>query len=325
MNGPRVSILIPCYNAAAWLGATLESATEQTWPDKEIIVVNDGSTDDSGVIARRFTDRGVRVIDQSNAGPGAALNRAIAEATGDYVKFLDADDLLSPDSVSIQLAALLKAGPRVLAVGEWARFRSDPSEARFVPRAGWNDGAPVDWIVGTWDDAEPMYQNAMFLIPRAVLASAGGWNESLTLINDHEFYTRLVLASGGVRFTPGAKVYYRSGISGSLSRRKNRKACDSAKRAVLLSADHLLRAEDSPRTRRAAARMIRNITYSFYPAFSELSAELEREVERLGGTDLMPQGGAGFRALSRIVGWRTALEWRERLRPQLHPESRSPD
>jgi glycosyltransferase involved in cell wall biosynthesis len=321
MSDPLVSILIPCHNAERWLAATLESALAQTWPRIEVVVVNDGSTDDSGAIARRFADRGVRLIDQSNSGQCAAQNRALRESTGDFVKFLDADDVISQESVAIQVAALRTPRTREIAVGEWARFRDDPAEANFVPRAGWHDGTPVDWIVDTWDDGEPMYQNAMFLIPRVLIESVGGWNERLTLINDHEFYTRVVLASAGVRFTPGAKLFYRSGIAGSVSRGTGRAACDSAKRAVLLSAGHLLRAEDSPRTRRAAARMIRNIVYSFYPAHSDLAAELEREVARLGGTDLKPQGGAAFRAIASIAGWRAALRMRRWLEPALHPGS----
>lgn len=318
MSDPLVSILIPCHNASRWLAATLESALAQTWTRLEIVVVNDGSTDNSGAIARGFAERGVRTIDQPNAGPGAALNRALRESAGDFVKFLDADDLISPDSIAIQVVALRTPRTREIAVGEWARFRDDPAEARFVPRAGWRDGAPVEWIVETWDDGEPMYQNAMFLIPRALIEAAGGWNESLTLINDHEFHTRLVLASAGVRFTPGARLYYRSGIAGSVSKRTGRAACESAKRAVLLSAGHLLRAEDSPRTRRAAARMIRNIVYGFYPAHADLASELEREVARLGGTDLKPQGGAAFRALASVAGWRFALRMRRWIQPALH-------
>lgn len=321
MSDPLVSILIPCHNAARWLAATLESALAQTWLRIEIVVVNDGSTDSSGAIARGFADRGVRTIDQPNAGPGAALNRALRESSGDFVKFLDADDLISPDSIALQVTTLCTPRTREIAVGEWARFRDDPAQARFEPRAGWHDGAPVDWIVGTWEDGEPMYQNAMFLIPRVLIDSAGGWNESLTLTNDHEFYTRLVLASAGVRFTPGARLYYRSGIACSLSQRKSRAACDSAKRAVLLSAGHLLKAEDSPRTRRAAARMIRNVVYSFYPEHADLAVALEREVSRLGGTDLKPQGGWAFRAIASVAGWRAALRMRRRLQPALHPGS----
>jgi hypothetical protein len=84
----------------------------------------------------------------------------------------------------------------------------------------------------------------------------------------------------------------------------------------------LLKAEDSPRTRRAAARMIRNIVFSFYPEHADLAEELEREVARLGGTDLKPQGGATFRAIATVAGWRTALRMRSRLQPGLHQTSK---
>jgi glycosyltransferase involved in cell wall biosynthesis len=117
MSDPLVSILIPCHNAARWLAATLESALAQTWPRTEIILVNDGSTDDSAAIARGFASRGVRVIDQPNSGPGAALNRALRESTGEFVKFLDADDLISSDAVALQVAALGASESREVAVG----------------------------------------------------------------------------------------------------------------------------------------------------------------------------------------------------------------
>ena len=75
MSSPLVSVIIPCHNAARWLGATLDSALAQTWPHREIIVVNDGSRDESLAVAESFTNRGVTVIDQPNRGASAARNR----------------------------------------------------------------------------------------------------------------------------------------------------------------------------------------------------------------------------------------------------------
>ena len=163
-----------------------------------------------------------------------------------------------------------------------------------------------------------MYQCALFLIPRPLLTEAGGWDASLSVINDLELFTRLILASDGVCFTPGARLFYRSGMSGSLSARRSAAAFESSTRSVLRAAGYLLSAEDSPRTRRVAARMIRNIVYRYYPDGPDLVAALEREVARLGGTDLRPQGGAVFRALSRVVGWRRAMRWREQVRARWH-------
>jgi teichuronic acid biosynthesis glycosyltransferase TuaG len=80
MSERLVSVLIPRYNAERWLTETLESVLAQTWVKKEIIVVNDGSTDYSGEILRRYRPRGVKVIEQENCGAGAARNRALNEA-----------------------------------------------------------------------------------------------------------------------------------------------------------------------------------------------------------------------------------------------------
>lgn len=315
-GAPLVSIVIPAHNAGRWLRATLQSVIGQTYRPLEIIVVDDGSADDTSVILAQHVERHadvLRVVSLSTPiGASSARNRGLREANGAFVKFLDADDLLSPEHVAIQVAALA-AHPGRLAHSEWSRFYSDPAEARFTPRPGWHDSdRPVDWICETWADAEPMYQCGMFLIPRELLARAGGWNEGLSLIDDFEFFTRLILASEGIVHTPGARLYYRSGLAGSLSARKSRRAWESAHRSVRLACEHLLAREDSPRTRRVAADACQNLVHSLYPDHPDLVADLLSEVRRLGGSRLRPDGGRVFKILTRLLGWRAALRLRRR-------------
>src|SRR4029077_692185 len=102
---PLVSILIPAYNAEKWIADTISSALAQPWPRKEIIIVDDGSTDQTLSIARQFTSKTVSVIAQKNQGASAARNKAFQLCQGDYIQWLDADDLLSPDKVAKQLKA----------------------------------------------------------------------------------------------------------------------------------------------------------------------------------------------------------------------------
>src|SRR5262252_8996544 len=97
---PLVSILIPSFNAERWIRQTLESAVNQDYSHKEVILVDDGSTDRTLEIARTFESRVVRVIAQSNSGAPAARNRALAHAQGEYIQWLDADDLLAPSKIS---------------------------------------------------------------------------------------------------------------------------------------------------------------------------------------------------------------------------------
>jgi len=112
---PRVSVVVPLYDKARWVRATLDSIARQTEPDFEVIVVDDGSTDESPEIVARYPDPRVRLVRQRNAGPGAARNRGIAEASSGVLAFLDADDEWLPSYLEAGLRALDAAGPDVAA------------------------------------------------------------------------------------------------------------------------------------------------------------------------------------------------------------------
>ena len=109
MTRPLVSILIPAYNCGSWIAESLASAIAQTWPNKEIIVVDDGSSDDTQAIAASFASQGVRLHVQPNAGAAAARNQALALSSGEYIQWLDADDLLAPCKIESQMAVLQRA------------------------------------------------------------------------------------------------------------------------------------------------------------------------------------------------------------------------
>ena len=306
MTPPLVSICVPAYDAARHVAEALDSALAQTYPHVEVIVVDDGSTDGTGEILRAYEDRGARVIRQANAGQCAAANRAFRASRGALVKFFDADDVLAPDHVARQVARL-GGGRRHVALGEWARFYgADPSEAVFRPRRMDRDAGPVEWLADAWADARPMMQCALWLIPRGVLERSGLWDERLSLINDFEFFARVVLASDGVRFAPGARLHYRSGLAGSLSGRTSQAAVESAFLSLSLGAGHLLAAEDSPRTRRAAAAVLQDFVYTYALDHADLAAQAQARADALGGSDLAPDGPPGFQRLRRVVGWRLA-------------------
>jgi glycosyltransferase involved in cell wall biosynthesis len=103
---PRVSVVIPLYDKASTVGAAATSVLRQSFTDLELIVVDDGSTDDSLSVVRAITDPRLRILAQPNAGPGAARNRGLAEAAGEYVAFLDADDEWQPELLQLAVTAL---------------------------------------------------------------------------------------------------------------------------------------------------------------------------------------------------------------------------
>ena len=311
---PLVSILIPCHHAAPWLAATLESALAQTHPRTEIIFVDDGSTDHSLALARTFEPRGVRVVTQPNAGASAARNHALRLACGDFIQFLDADDLLAPDKISAQLATLAASPPRSVAAGPWGRFATDPAAAVFVLEDNWRDSAPLDWLALNFA-GRGMMPPAAWLTPRTVLDAAGPWDERLSLNDDGEYFCRVLLASSGIRFCAVARTFYRSNLSSSLSRRRSAAAWTSAYLSHELCEGHLLSAEDSPRTRRACADLYQRFAYAAYPDCPALVSSAETRARALGGSTERPGGARAFRLLATVLGWKLARRL-QYFRPQ---------
>jgi glycosyltransferase involved in cell wall biosynthesis len=306
MSDPLVSICMAAYNSEDYVADAVDSALAQTWPNIEVVIVNDGSTDETPDILSAYSKYSkVKIIHQENQGHSVGMNRAYDESHGELIKFFDSDDLLSPKHVEKQVDRLNGSRSHI-ASAEWGRFWDDPTEATFEPSPVWQDMGPVDWLVKSLEDARPMMQCAMFLIPKEILERSGLWKEQLSLINDFEFFTRVITHSEGVQFAPGARVYYRSGLEGSLSGRSDREAIESEYRSLVRGTRPLLDRENSTRSRRAAANMLQNFIYEHYPYHAELRARMRSRVEELGGSDLEPSGPPGFEMLRPILGWKAA-------------------
>lgn len=303
MSSTLVSVCIPCFNAERYVGAALDSVLAQTYPNVEVIVVNDGSTDASSSLLQKYAPR-VRALEQANKGAAAARNAAYLASKGNAILFMDADDAIGPDHIRALLSKW--DGCLTIASSPWARFFECPSDARFDERYITEDISGPDWLAQSWDNALPMMQPGMFLLPRALVERVGGWDERLSLIDDFEFYARMIAASDGVRFAPDARLYYRSGIPGSLSGQKSRRAVESQFLSVMLGTGHLLAAEDSPRTRRACANVLQSFEYEHYPNHPDLRAKIRARVAELGGADIKPSGPPGFHKLRPWIGWKAA-------------------
>lgn len=312
----HVSIIVPCYNAAAWLGATLESALAQTWPHREIIVVDDGSTDDSAGIAHTFKSRGVRVVTQANAGASAARNHGLRLSHGDFLQFLDADDLLSPEKISAQITLLASRSPDLLASCAWGRFTRDAAQAQFVDDAVFRDFSPLDFLLLAAETGAMMHP-AAWLLPRTVAERAGPWDESLSLNDDGEYFCRALLASGGVAFCAhaGARSFYRSGLAGSLSRQRSESARVSQYRSLERIEHHLLATGDSLKLRHALACQWRRFVHDFFPAPADLVRQAEARALALDGAPVGPPPmGPKTAALARVIGWRNTWRLKHFLR-----------
>jgi glycosyltransferase involved in cell wall biosynthesis len=300
---PLVSILIPAYNSERWLAETLSSALDQTWPRKEIIVVDDGSLDRTFEVASSFSARGVKVVKQANGGAPAARNAALTLAQGDYIQWLDADDLLHPEKITRQMQRA-SANHMTLLTSAWGKFFFRTSKARFEPDSLWRDLAPVEWILARLKDNVWM-NPAVWLVSRHLTELAGPWDTRLARSGDDdgEYVCRLAAVSHGVAFVPEARCYYRIGTAGSLNwnMETSSKSLESLLVSVWLTANHLLALEDSPRTRDAALTYLRTFSSYFYGTDGRYFEQLAEFARRLGGEMQPPRVSWKYRLLEAMI------------------------
>jgi GT2 family glycosyltransferase len=320
---PLVSIIIPAYNTGRYLEPTIRSALDQTWPDTEVIVVDDGSTDGSLAVARGFEGPRLRVITQQNRGSCAARNAGAQAARGDYLQFLDHDDLLAPDKIVAQLA-LWRSGlsTRTLFMGEIIRFHDTPEgERREIPPGPFYHPAfpgtypefrtiaARDWLLRWWTHRLEVTPLA-WLISRELMRAAGPWEERfLSRLDDFEFITRLLLAADDIVLTPGSRSYFRTMVAGSMSstgQNQSARAFQGQLLALNLCCDHLLAAEDTARARAACAGLLMHYAYEAYPAHRAETDAAESRARSLRAPLPPCPGGRFVHAVAPLTGWRAA-------------------
>jgi glycosyltransferase involved in cell wall biosynthesis len=312
---PLVSVLIPAYNAEQWIAEAIRSALAQTWPRKEIIIVDDGSGDRTLAVARRFASPELAVVTQQNQGAAAARNRAVSLSQGDYIQWLDADDLLSPDKVARQMEARERGcTERTLLSCGWAYFMRRPHRARFTPSPLWCDLSPAEWLIRKMGQNLHM-QTATWLVPRKLTEAAGPWDTSLAVDDDGEYFCRVLLASDGVRFVPEGSVFYRMGGPGRVSYigRSPRKI-ESQFRSMRLHIEYLLSLEDSPRAREACVRYLQTWFHHFYPERRDIVEQAERMARELGGELQTPKLPWEYDRIRQWFGWTAAKASRRLVR-----------
>jgi glycosyltransferase involved in cell wall biosynthesis len=292
-----VSILIPCHNAAHWIAPCIESALAQTWTEKEVIVVDDGSTDGSLGIIRSFGEK-IRFESGPNRGGNAARNRLLELARGEWLQYLDADDYLLPDKVSSQMVFLgdhpevdVVFGPVTL------EHHSEDAEPRrellVIP-------APHDpWILlARWF----LPQTGSPLWRKSAVVEVGGWKAGQPCCQEHELYLRLLMAGKRFEHHEAGGAIYRQWSEGTVCRRDIAEV-HRRRMEIERGAETFLRARGMLASGRLyainqARFEIARIAWSYDRAFAE---SLVREIRE---TD------AGFVPSGRAAPWHYRLIWR---------------
>jgi glycosyltransferase involved in cell wall biosynthesis len=197
---PLVSVVIACFNGEAFLKATIESALAQSYPRVEIIVVDDGSTDHSGEIAKSFP---VRYIHQPNCGLTPSRNLGIQESRGTYLVFLDADDRLMPEAIEVGLRILIQRPECALTVGDHLFVSEDGyylanSRKTFLPARHYEALLKSNCF--------EMISSILFR--RSIFDQVGGFDTELSVAEDYDLYLRIA-RHHAICFHPAVVAEYR--------------------------------------------------------------------------------------------------------------------
>lgn len=309
-----VSVLIPAYNAAEWLAATIRSTLAQTWPRIEVIIVDDGSKDRTRAVAKAFESRFVKVVTQEHLGAAAARNRAFELAQGTYVQWLDADDLLHPAKIRAQMKVAEELGDRrVLLSGRFGTFFYRTEKAVFTPTSLWRNLTPLEYFMTRFTE-NAYFQTGAWLVSRELSDAAGPWAGYRN--DDGEYFCRIALQSTGIRFVEDATTYYRVGNGLSMEHARSDAALTSLYHADVKCIEYLLSLEDSARTRAAAVQLLQELLWEFYAEREDLVSSARQRASELGGTLRRPQLKWKYRPAEWLLGYNVAFR-ASRLLPRL--------
>lgn len=200
---PLISVIIPAYNAQKTIQETINSVLEQTFTDWELIVIDDGSQDDTVKVVKNITDPRIKIFSYPNARQAVSRNRGLAQATGDYIAFLDADDQWSADKLEAQFNTL-KANPSAAVAYSWTNWIDESSQ--FLRRGGYpqfNGNVYSQMLLGNF-----LENGSNPLIKSQALAKIGNFDPALTPAEDWDLYLRLA-ACYQFALVPAAQIFYR--------------------------------------------------------------------------------------------------------------------
>jgi glycosyltransferase involved in cell wall biosynthesis len=289
-------------------------------------VVDDGSTDQTLAVAKRYESARVKVMRQENRGAAAARNTALREAQGDFLQYLDADDLLGADKIQEQLA-LLRERPDYLSVSPAVYFfdGKDPDSGLVESSGAVDTDNSVKWLIEFLGPDGPFgtVPCGAWLTPRSVAERAGPWDDSIRSPDDDgEYFARVVLASHGIRASKAGRYYYRKFLQGgSYSTTYSEVLFGGRLHSLNCKAKWLLARTSDPRAYRALANRYLDLAFGAYPAFPRLTDEALRKAHEMGGTDYIPRFGTWKgNLLSRVLGWKAT----KKLNSAFHQNARGP-
>ena len=287
----------------------------QTYDNIEIIIVDDGSTDSSLEIAKTYEKEhtNIKVEVQNNSGAPVARNRAFEISSGDYIQYLDADDILHPDKIRLQMDVLQEEGDDTIVFGRLGVFQKE------IKNTVWMD-TPVyknyddskQFLLDLWESGRGVF-TFLWLTPRKLIEESGGWDESLAKNQDGEFFARVAFKAAKVLFLKNSISYYRTDNENSISRHVSKKSLranfDSFETYVKLFKNDVNR----PEVRKSLALVYSKYLFLVYPEHKDLVQKTEEKLRYFGFQKPIIKQGDKYYYLSKLIGVYSVMRIRKLL------------
>jgi glycosyltransferase involved in cell wall biosynthesis len=305
----KVSVLIPLFNSEKFIEKAIRSALGQTWTNKEIIIVDDGSTDKSLSVAKYCESEIVKVFSQPHQGASSARNLAFKHSSGDYIQYLDADDLLSEDKIASQMniAGIENFDPSVLIFGKTAFIENEITDAILssqVVNRSYDD--PINLLIDLFSSVS-FISSHTWLTHRDLIIRSGEWDESLSANDDGEFYSRVISHSKKVIYSDSGISYYRRSLPNSLSNQKSPDHTFSEYLSLKKITETILRFNNSPQSKAACSHIFNLFIVDWFPGNKFILSDIEKTMKQYGLDYFSSSPSRLYHYIQSIAGWRRAM------------------
>jgi len=314
---PLVSIIIPCYNAEKYVAEAIQSALDQTYSNCEVIVIDDGSTDGSLDVIKSFGDK-IKWETGPNRGGCAARNRGFDLSRGEWIQYLDADDALHSEKIQHQMKLAISRKDAIID-SKVIFVHDDSTRLAYSQYCSCDlEIRGVDYFIKrktrTLQD-ELQFNNAIssgysytisWLTPRNLIEKVGEWDVSLKILQDHEYFHRILLSNVPVVFSGKAISFYRTSNPGSITKVVSHAHAESHLR-VVKNAEKFLSEYDSENFRLAIGRMYFTFLRKYQMLYPSLSNECHQAIDRLGLPGGAEMSSPKLRTLSKFFGRKYCL------------------
>jgi glycosyltransferase involved in cell wall biosynthesis len=311
-KSPLISVIIPLYNSEEYIIETIDSVLNQTYPNIEIIVVNDGSTDNSSYLVQEKENPQITLINISNGGASKARNIGIENAKGTYIQFLDADDILSPNKIEEQVKILESNNKIDLCFCKSIVF-TDSSNLETNQEVN-TEVFDFDFISGIEllkkllgiNNKVSMILISAYLIKKEIIDVAGKWDETITLDDDGEFFSRVLNCSKTVAFDKKGINYYRKfHTKNTLSQQTGQKYMASEINSVLKKLATIKKNVSTVELKKIKQIQFSLLKYKYYKEFHKIDfINIDSELMLVGGFEIKILPTRRGRFVMKILGFK---------------------